>query len=100
MNTVPMFNDEYLTDVEEDSQDSKYTNFYNFISTQSYSNPKLANYLFELGWYEKVDTKFLYPIEIQEMYQLLSPEAKKTMKNNYLREFRKITKNSSFNLVD
>ena len=100
MNTVSIFNDEYLTEIEDDSEvDSEYTNFYNFISTQARTNTELANYLFDLGWLEKLDTYVLEGSWIQEMYQLLGPEAKKTMKKNYLRELRKITQNPNFNLV-
>ena len=99
MNNVPMFNDEYLTDVEDDTQDSEYTNFYNFISTQARINTELANYLFDLGWLEKLDTYVLEGSWIQEMYQLLGPQAKKTMKNNYLRGLRKIIQNPNFHLV-
>lgn len=99
MNSVPMFNDEYLTDVEDDSEDdSEYTNFYNFISTQARTNTELANYLFVIGWIEKVDTYLLDTMDIQQIYQLLDPESKKTMKNNYLRELRKIIQNPNFNL--
>ena len=86
MNTVSIFNDEYLTEIEDDSEvDSEYTNFYNFISTQARTNTELANYLFDLGWLEKLDTYVLEGSWIQEMYQLLGPEAKKTMKKNYLK---------------
>ena len=99
MNTIPIFNDEYLTDVEDDSEnDCEYTNFYNFISTQARTNTDLANYLFEIGWIEKADTYLLDTMDIQQIYQLLSPESKKTMKNNYLRELRKIIQNPNFNL--
>ena len=99
MNSVPIFNDEYLTDVEDDSEDdSEYTNFYNFITTQARSNIELANYLFEIGWIEKADTYLLDTMDIQQIYLLLGPQAKKTMKNNYLRELRKIVQNPSFNL--
>ena len=70
MNSVPMFNDEYLTDVEDDSEDdSEYTNFYNFISTQARTNTELANYLFVIGWIEKVDTYLLDTMDIQQIYQ-------------------------------
>ena len=98
MNSSPILYDEYLTDVEDDSPYSEYINFYNFISTQARTNTELANYLFELGWHEKSDTYILEAVWIQEMYQLLGPEAKKTMRNNYLRGLRKITKNPSFHL--
>jgi hypothetical protein len=99
MNTIPIFNDEHLTDVEDDSEnDCEYTNFYNFISTQARTNADLANYLFEIGWIEKADTYLLDTMDIQQIYQLLSPESKKTMKNNYLRELRKIIQNPNFNL--
>jgi hypothetical protein len=100
MNKIPIFNDEYLTDEEEDSQHSdECRNFYNFISTQARTNPELANYLYDLGWSDKSETCLLEASWIQEMYELLGPEAKKTMKNNYLSEIRKITRNPSFNLV-
>ena len=101
MNKIPIFNDEYLTDEEEDSQDNgECRNFYNFISTQARTNTELANYLYiDLGWSDKSETCLLEASWIQEMYELLGPEAKKTMKNNYLSEIRKITRNPSFNLV-
>jgi hypothetical protein len=98
MENYKIFNEESLTEEEEDSIDIKYHNLYKFISTESNKNPRLKNYIFELGWSEKSYTDLLDVDMIENMYNLLDEESKQKMKN-YLREIRKITGNPNFNFV-
>lgn len=98
MDNYEIFNEESLTEEEQDSADIKYHNLYKFISTESNKNTVLKNYIFELGWSEKSDTYLLDIDMINNMYNLLDKDGKNKMKN-YLREIRKITGNPNFNFV-
>jgi len=93
-----IFNEELLTDIEEDSKDKENKNFYNFISTKSQTNQNLKQYIDDIGLYELEDFIYLDMIMIQNIYLLLDNNDKSQMKN-YLPEIRKIINNQNFNFI-
>lgn len=99
MERTEIYNEHYLTEEEDDSEDEKYINFYNFISTEVRTNTVLMNYLFEIGWFEKEEIIFLDSNFIQYIYDLLDNKKKIIMNRNYLRDIRKIINNSNFNFI-
>ena len=99
MERKSIYQEEYLTEEEENSDDEKYINLYNFISTKVKINIALMNYLWEIGWYEKEEIILLEVDIIEQIYYLLDEKDKITMKKNYLRDIRKIINNSSFNFI-
>jgi hypothetical protein len=99
MELTEIYNDDYLTEEEENSDDDKYINLYKFISTELRKNSALKNYLFQLGWFEKEDIILLESDWILYIYNLLDEKKKIIMKKNYLRDIKKITNNSNFNFI-
>lgn len=99
MKNTSIYNEQYLTENEETSDDEKYINFYSFISTKITTNLELMNYLWNLGWFEKNDIIFLEENWIQHIYELLDEKGKITMEKNYLRNIRKIINNANFNFI-
>ena len=88
------FFDNDLTDDEDETTD----NFSKFIKTQIQKNNELSQYLFDLGWFNESDTEFLEAIHLQNIYGLLTSNAKNTMKTNYMSELKKITNNNNFEI--
>ena len=99
MENTEIYNEYYLTEEEDDSDDDKYINLYKFISTELRKNLVLKNYLFDIGWFEKEDIIFLETDMIIRIYNLLDETKKIIMKKNYLRDIKKITNNSNFNFI-
>jgi hypothetical protein len=87
----------YLTEDEDDDDDENYDklkNFSTFIKTQTQRNEDLYHYLYDiLGWADETDTKYLDGEHINDIYVLLTPKAKNTMKKNYMPVFRDIAGN-------
>jgi hypothetical protein len=99
MENTEIYNEDYLTEEEDNSDDDKYINLYKFISTELRKNSALKNYLFQLGWFEREDIILLESHWILYMYNLLDEKKKIIMKKNYLRDIKKITNNSNFNFI-
>ena len=91
----------YLTEEEDDSENERTDNFYKFISgrIKLKKYKPLNDYLFEIGWDDKIGTHFLTETHMQRIYDLLDNKDKNTMKGNYLKNIRKITQNPDFNFV-
>jgi hypothetical protein len=90
-----------LTEEEDDSDNERTENFYKFISgkIKLKKYEALNDYLFHIGWDDKIGTHFLTEEHMQRIYDLLDKSGKKTMKRNYLKNIRKITQNPDFNFV-
>lgn len=92
---------DYLTEEEDDSDDERTDNFYKFISgrIKLKKYKPLNDYLFEIGWDDKIGTDFLTETHMQRIYDLLNKSDQDDMKHNYLKNIRKITQNPDFNFV-
>jgi hypothetical protein len=99
MENTEIYNEYYLTEEEDDSDDDKYINLYKFISTELRKNLVLKNYLFDIGWFEKEDIILLESEWIIDIYNLLDEKKKIIMQKNYLRDIKKITNNYNFNFI-
>jgi hypothetical protein len=89
-NTNDIYNDEYLTEEEDNSEEKDYGNFYKFLITQLKNNLQLKNYLYNvLGLIEKEDLVYLDANDIQDIYNLLNENGKLIMKKNYLEYLNK-----------
>ena len=93
-----IYNDQYLTE-DENSDDERSDNFYNFISGEAQRNDAVKDYLFGIGFYEKNDMPDLTEQHMQEIYKLLDIKEKNTMKTQYIQNIRKIVRNRDFKLV-
>jgi hypothetical protein len=96
-----IYNDNALTENEDDSDNENIVNFYKFISgkIKLKKYKPLNDYLFEIGWDDKIGTDFLTEAHMQHIYDLLDEKGKTTMKRNYLKHIRKIVENPDFNFV-
>ena len=87
---------DYLTEDEDDDENENYDklkNFSKFIQTQSQRNTGLSDYLNMLGWAEESDTQYLDGAHFIDIYILLTPKAKNTMKKNYMPALKHIAGN-------
>jgi hypothetical protein len=94
----PIKSEECLTETEDDGDEDEYINFYKFLSTHIQQNNRLMVYFWDLGVYDPRDLEFLeeYPDVIGEIYKLLDTNGKRTMRHQYLREIRILTKIATF----
>lgn len=94
-----IYNDQYLTEDEDDSDNEKVDNFYKFISTQAQHNDAFNEYLDDIGLDAKNDMPDLSEQHMQKIYQLLDVNGKKTMKTQFMTNIRNIVGNQDFKLV-
>ena len=96
-----IYNYDCLTEEEDDSDDYNIENFYKFISgiIKLKKYKPLNDYLYAIGWDDKIGTHFLTETHMQRIYDLLDNKDKNTMKDNYLKNIRKIIQNQGFNFV-
>ena len=88
--------DDYLTEDEDDDENENYDklkNFSTFIKTQLKRNTGLRDYLNMLGWDDAKDTQYFDGAHLIDIYILLTPKAKNTMKNNYMPALKHISGN-------
>jgi hypothetical protein len=94
-----IYNDQYLTEDEDDSDNEKVDNFYKFISTQAQHNDALNDYLDEIGVDAKSDMSDLSENNMQQIYNRLNEKDKNTMNTQFMKNIRKIVNRPNFTLA-